>query len=168
MYTKPTVDDFLDAVSISLTNDIMPVLSDEKAQVAVAMMQQLLQCAKQIAHVEQQLMVDEHNEMAAAFRDIGAIVGESDGPAAERIRGRAQSLGGRPDLPAIPDWGTLSAAHGELSQGVVETLDDLDALMTAGNASGTEALLRLRTHLGARTAREVGTYLVAAGMVGRG
>ncbi|MGH2609309.1 MAG: hypothetical protein ACRDHF_09500 [Tepidiformaceae bacterium] len=168
MYSKPTIDDFLDAVSACLNNDIMPVLHDEKAQVSVAMMQQILQCAKQIAHVEQQLMAVEHNEMAATFRDVGAIVGESSGPAADRIRARARALGGRPDMPAIPEWATLSGAHQQLSEGVVQTLDDLDALITAGNPAGSEALLRLRAHLGARTAREFGTYLVGEGMVGRG
>jgi hypothetical protein len=116
MYTKPTVDDFLDAVSVCLTNDIMPELTGEKAQVSVAMMQQLLQCAKQIAHVEQQIMAAEHNEMTATFRDVGALIGESAGPAADRIRSRAQELGGKADVPAPPEWAALSAAYHELSE----------------------------------------------------
>ena len=168
MYTKPTIDHFLDAVSVCLTNDILPDLQGEKAQVSLMMAQQLLQCAKQIAHVEQQIMAAEHNEMSAAFRDIGAIVGESSGPEADRIRARATGLGGRPDIPAIPAWEELSAAYQELSEGIIATLEDLDALITSGNPAATTALLRLREHLGARTAREFGTYLVGAGMVGRG
>lgn len=168
MYTKPTIDHFLDAVSVCLTNDIMPDLQGEKAQVSLAMAQQLLQCAKQIAHVEQQLMAVEHNEMAEMFREVGAIVGESAGPEADRIRARATGLGGRDDIPALPSWEELSSAYNELSEGIIATLDDLDALITAGNPAGNEALQRLRAHLGSRTAREFGTYLVGAGMVGRG
>ncbi|MEX0781059.1 MAG: hypothetical protein WD557_00295 [Dehalococcoidia bacterium] len=168
MYTKPTIDHFLDAVSVCLANDIMPDLQGEKAQVSLAMAQQLLQCAKQIAHVEQQIMAAEHNEMAAMFRDVGAIVGESAGPEADRIRARSQGLGGKDDIPALPAWEELSAAYTELSEGIISTLDDLDALITAGNPAANEALQRVRTHLGARTAREFGTYIVGAGMVGRG
>jgi hypothetical protein len=168
MYTKPTMEDFLDAVSVCLVNDIMPELQSEKAQVAVAMMQGLLQTARQVCHVEQQLMAAEHNEMAAMFRDIGAIIGESAGAEADRIRARSQELGARADMPEIPRWEDLSAAHRELSQGVVDTLTDLDTMLTGGSAAAQDALLRLREHLGARTVREFGTYVVGAGMVGRG
>jgi hypothetical protein len=168
MYTKPTIDHFLDAVSVCLTNDILPDLQGEKAQVSLMMAQQLLQCAKQLAHVEQQIMAVEHNEMAEMYRDVGAVIGESAGPEADRIRARATALGGKPDIPALPPWEELSAAYNELSEGLIATLDDLDAMITAGSAAANEALLRLRTHLGARTAREFGTYLVGAGMVGRG
>lgn len=168
MYVKPSVEDFLDAVNLTLTKEIAPEIQSEKAQVSLAMIQSILQCAKQIAHAEQQIMALEHNEMTAMFRDVGAIVGESAGPEADRVRERAQTLGGKQDLPAMPSWAELSGVYNELSQALVETLTDLDTLIRAGNPAAEQALLRVREHLGPRTAREFGTYMVSAGMVGRG
>lgn len=168
MYVKPSVEDFLDAVNVTLTNEIAPELQSEKAQVSLAMIQSILQCAKQIAHAEQQIMAVEHNEMTAMFRDVGAIIGESAGPEADRLRKRAQDLGGRSELQPIPSWQELSGAYNELSAALVETISDLDTLIRSGNSAGQEALLRVREHLGPRTAREFATYTVSAGMVGRG
>ncbi len=168
MYVKPSVEDFLDAVSLTLAKEIAPELQTEKAQISLAMIQTILQCAKQIAHAEQQIMATEHNEMTAMFREIGAIVGESAGPEADRLRARAHDLGGREDLAPIPSWEELSCAYNELSAAVVATLEDVDGLMRGGHPAGDEALTRVRAHLGPRTAREFGTYMVSAGMVGRG
>ncbi|HEX6032426.1 MAG TPA: hypothetical protein VFY90_13420 [Tepidiformaceae bacterium] len=168
MYSRPSIDDVLDAVSVSLMNDVMPNVTSEKAQTAVVMMQALLQQAKQVVHVEQQLMAAEHNEMTAALRNVGAIIGESAGAEADRIRGRAQQLGSIPDLAPLPAWEELSSAYQDLSQALVDTIDDLDGLIRVGNPVGEQALLRLREHLGPRTAREFGTYTVGAGMAGRG
>lgn len=168
MYSRPSIDDVLDAVSISLVNDVMPNLTSEKAQTAVVMMQGLLQQAKQVVHVEQQMMAAEHNEMTATLRDVGAIVGESAGEEAERIRARAQELGNLPDIAPLPAWEDLNSAYFTLSKALVDTLYDLDALVRAGNSAGEQALLRLREHLGPRTAREFATYTVGAGMAGRG
>jgi hypothetical protein len=167
MYSRPSIDDVLDAVSVSLMNDVMPNVTSEKAQTAVVMMQALLQQAKQVVHVEQQIMAAEHNEMTAALRDIGAIIGESAGAEADRIRGRAQQLGAIPDLAPLPAWEDLNGAYHKLSQALVDTIDDLDGLIRAGNPVGEQALLRLREHLGPRTAREFATYTVGAGMAGR-
>lgn len=168
MYVKPTVDDFLDAVSITLAKEIAPELQTEKAQISLAMIQTILQCAKQIAHAEQQILAAEHNEMTAMFRDVGAIIGESSGPDADRLRARARELGSREDLAPIPAWEELSSTYNELSAAVVATLEDVDGLIRGGNPAGQEALIRVRQHLGPRTAREFGTYMVGAGMVGRG
>jgi hypothetical protein len=68
----------------------------------------------------------------------------------------------------MPSWAELSGVYNELSQALVETLTDLDTLIRAGNPAAEQALLRVREHLGPRTAREFGTYMVSAGMVGRG
>ncbi len=148
MYSRPSIDDVLDAVSVSLMNDVMPNLTSEKAQTAVVMMQGLLQQAKQVVHVEQQLMAAEHNEMTATLRDVGAIVGESAGAEADRIRNRAQELGNLPDIAPLPAWEDLNSAYLTLSKALVDTLHDLDALVGAGNPAGEKALLRLREHLG--------------------
>lgn len=168
MYVKPSVGDFLDAVSVTLAKEIGPELQTEKAQITLAMIQTILQCAKQIAHAEQQIMASEHNEMTELFRDVGAIVGESSGADADRLRSRARDLGSREDLAPIPSWEDLSGAYNELSAAVVSTLEDVDGLMRGGNPAGEEALTRVRAHLGPRTAREFATYMVGAGMVGRG
>lgn len=168
MYNRPSIDDLLDAVSISLQNDILPELASEKAQLAVVLAQSMLQQVKQIVPVQQQLMVLEHNEMVAAFRDIGAIVGETPGPEADRIRARARDLGTLPELAPLPGFAELQATYLRLSEEVVATLDDLDALIRRGEAAAGQALLRLREHLGPRTAREFATYTVGAGMAGRG
>ncbi len=168
MYVKPSVEDFLDAVSLTLAKEIAPELQTEKAQITLAMIQTILQCAKQIAHAEQQIMATEHNEMTELFRDVGAIVGESAEPEADRLRARARDLGGRENLAPMPSWADLSRAYNELSAAVVASLEDVDGLIRAGNAAGETALTRVRAHLGPRTAREFGTYTVSAGMVGRG
>jgi soluble cytochrome b562 len=168
MYTLPSAEDLIEGVMISLQRDVMPELQSQKAQVAVLMMQALLQSARQAIPVQQQIMAAEHNEMTAALRDIAAIIADSAGPEATRIRDRAKTLGQRDDLPAIPAYEELATAYRQLSQSLVDTLDDLDILVREGNTAAEAALTRLRQHLGPRTAREFGTYVVGAGMAGRG
>jgi len=102
MYTTPSIQDMVEGIVVSLNADILPELQSQKAQTCAIMMQTLLQCIAQLAPVQQQLMAAEHNEMTATLRDVAAIVGESGGPEAERIRERAQTLGARPDTAPIP------------------------------------------------------------------
>jgi hypothetical protein len=168
MYTKPNPGDLIDAVMVSLNQDILPELQSQKAQVTCVMMGQILQAVRTAIPVFQQIMAQEHNEMTAVLRDVGAIVGESAGTAADRIRARSQGLGLREDIPVPMAYEDLAAAYKELSEGLVETLDDLDALIRGGSTAADEALLRLREHLGPRTMREVGTYVAGVGMAGRG
>ena len=61
----------------------------------------------------------------------------------------------------------LSVGFGEQLMLIILALT-MVGMLTGGSAAAQEALLRLREHLGARTVREFGTYVVGAGMVGRG
>jgi len=168
MYTTPSIGDMVEGILVSLNNDIVLELHSAKAQTCAVMMQTLLQCIAQLAPVQQQLMAAEHNEMTATFRDVAAIVGESSGAGADRIRERAQTLGALPDTAPIPSYEEIATDHRDLSQGLIATLDDLDELIRAGNTTGEAALQRLRQHLGPRTLQEYGTFVVGQGMAGRG
>lgn len=168
MYTKPNPGDLIDAVLISVDRDILPELQSQKAQVACVMMAQVLQSVRTAIPVFQQIMTQEHNEMTAVLRDVGGIVGETSGPEADRIRQRSQALGVREDIPVPMPYDELAGAYRELSEALVETLNDLDVLIRGGNAAAEQAVLRIREHLGPRTMREVGTYVAGVGMAGRG
>ncbi len=168
MYTTPSVADMIDGVIASLMRDVMPELTSQKAVVALVMAKSLLEGIKQRVPLEQQLMASEHNQMTALYRQMARIVDSFPGDAAERIRERAATLGALADLPVIPNFDDLTAAYRTLSQGLVETLEDLDALIRGGSAEAEEALQEMRTYLGPRTISEFTTYFVGAGMAGRG
>jgi hypothetical protein len=168
MWTSPSTTELIEGILISLNKDILPELQSQKAQTSAVMIQVLLQSIAQKAPVEQQMMAREHNDMTATLRDIATIMGDSPRPAAERIRQRAKDLGQRPDMAEIPSYETISTDHFELSTSLVRTLDDLDELIRGGDETAQKALLRLRAHLGPRTMQEFGTYIVGAGMAGRG
>ena len=168
MFTKPSPADMIDGVIASLNRDIMPELTSQKAVVAVIMMQTLLEGVKQRIPVELQLMATEHNQMVALCRQMAATIGDSAGPAADRMRKRAATLGARAELPPVPAYEELMATYREFSEGLIETLDDLDTLIQAGNARAEAALQELRTYLGTRSVSELTTYMVGAGMAGRG
>jgi hypothetical protein len=168
MYTKPSVGDLIDGVIASLMNDVMPELTSQKAVVALVMTQSLLEGIKQRVPIEQQLMASEHNQMTALYRQMARTVDSVPGAAAERVRQRAASLGALADLPTIPNFDGLGTAYRALSQGLVETLEDLDALIRGGSSEAEDALQEMRTYLGPRTIAEFTTYFVGAGMAGRG
>ena len=168
MFTKPSPADMIDGVIASLNRDIMPELTSQKAVVAVIMMQTLLEGVKQRIPVELQLMATEHNQMVALCRQMAVTIGDSAGPAADRMRKRAATLGARAELPPVPAYEELMATYREFSEGLIETLDDLDTLIQAGNARAEAALQELRTYLGTRSVSELTTYMVGAGMAGRG
>jgi soluble cytochrome b562 len=158
----------IDGVIASLNRDIMPELTSQKAVVAVIMMQTLLEGVKQRIPVELQLMASEYNQMVALYRQMAATIGDSAGPAADRMRKRAVTLGARAEIPVVPAYDEMLTTYREFSEGLVETLDDLDALIQAGNARAEAALQEMRTYLGTRSVSELTTYLVGAGMAGRG
>ncbi len=168
MYTRPGVGDLIDGVIASLMRDVMPELTSQKAVVALVMAQSLLEGVKQRVPIEQQLMASEHNQMTALYREMAATLASAPGEAAERVRQRSAELGARADLPVMPAYDDLAAAYRELSQGLVDTLEDLDRLIRDGSQEAETALTQMRTYLGPRTIAEFTTYFVGAGMAGRG
>lgn len=168
MYTKPSAADMIDGVLASLRNDVMPELTSQKAVVAVVMMQTLLEGVKQRIPVEQQIMAAEHNQMVGLYGQMASTIGAAPGAEADRIRERATTLGAIEALPVLPNYDDLQTAYRELSQGLVETLEDLDVLIQEGNADAETALLQMRTYLGPRVVADFTTYFVGAGMAGRG
>lgn len=168
MLTTPSADDVLEGVIYTLQTDILPNVVTEKAQVEVVMIQAMLQMVRQVIPVFQQNVARECNEMHALYRDMGAIIGESAGEEADRMRARARDFGQRTDFPVIPSYEALVAEHNELSQGLVDCVRDLDAMARAGNEVAEKALQRMRAHLGPRILSDFGTMVVGAGMAGRG
>lgn len=167
MLTHPSSDELLEGCIISLQNDILPNLANEHAQVCTVMMQALLQCVRQRIPVEQQIMAAEHNQMIALFHDLEPLA-NAESTAGKRLRDRARECASRDQLPAPPAFDDVVARYRNLSEAVIDTLDDLDALISEGDPSAQEALLKVRTYLGQRTATDFATLVVGAGMAGRG
>lgn len=168
MFTSPSVAEIIDGVIVALNKDVMPQLQSQKAVVSLVMAQALLEQVKQRVPLEQQIMAAEHNQMTALYRQMAQTLSGAQGTAAERIRARAAELGAREDLPALPAFDDLARAYRELSAGLVATLEDLDALIQAGEPGGEEALTQMRGYIGPRTIADFTTYIVGAGMAGRG
>ncbi|MBI2767220.1 MAG: hypothetical protein HYX53_15090 [Chloroflexi bacterium] len=168
MYTTPSPDELIEGVIVSLANDVMPAVTNAKAQATVAMAQAVLQQVRQTLPIYHQYLADEHNGMTRVFREVAALIGEAPGQAADAIRARARTLGARADYPEVVDPAALMAAHKACSQGLVDTLRDLDTLQRAGSTGAGHALATVRGHLGPRYARDAATLIVGAGMVGRG
>jgi hypothetical protein len=168
MLVTPSLDDLLEGVIVSLQSDILPNLSNPKAIASLGIAQAVIQMVRQALPVQAAQLVEEHNGMAQVLRDVAAAVADVPGPAAEAIRTRGAELGGKADLPAPLALETIAAAHKELGQALVDTLVDLDLLITAGDERAARGLALLREHLAQRAVRDVQTLLVGAGMIGRG
>lgn len=168
MLTTPSIAEVIDGIQISLARDIMPEVQSQNAQTCVVMIQALLQTIAQRVPVEQQLMAAELNQMTATLRDVAGLLAGASGSAADSIRSRAKSLGGREDVPALPAYDEVNAAHRELSQAIVDTLSDVDVLLRAGSEDAERAMERLRQHIAPRTLQEFAVYTIGAGMAGRG
>jgi hypothetical protein len=138
----------------SLREDIAPELPPGRGQVCLMMAQSLLQGAIQRLEGELQILVAEHNEMAALFRALAERLADASGLPAERIRQRGVSLGGCADIPAPVSQKELAETHHRLSQGLIETLTDLDLLLAAGDTRAAEALRLVRGHLALRSGRD--------------
>ena len=134
----------IDGVIASLMRDVMPELTSQKAVVALVMAQSLLESVKQRVPIEQQLMASEHNQMTALYRQMARTVDSVSGAAAEPIAARTRRNPRRHSLtyPCIPNFDDLAPPTGTLSQGLVETLEDLDALIRDGSNEAEEALPR--------------------------
>jgi hypothetical protein len=167
MYTRPSIDDLLEGVIVSLQNDVMPAVGNPKAQATVGMMQAVLQQVRQTLPQYEALLIDEHNAMTRVLKEVAAMLGETPGPDADRIRERANTLGARPDYPEPVDKRELSDAHFACSAALTDTIVDLDALQRQGNTKADEALEKVRAHLAPRYVRDVQVMSLGAGMVGR-
>lgn len=168
MYTTPSPDLLLEGVIIALGNDLMPAVTNPKAQATVAMAQAVLQMVRQTLAHYQEYLVDEHNAMTKVLREVAEAIGPATGPEAERIRARAAGVGAKPDFPTPVDPAIVMDAHHAANLGIVDSMRELDVLQRVGNADADRALQIIRAHMGPRLVRDVETMVVGAGMVGRG
>jgi hypothetical protein len=165
--TSPSIDQLLEGVIISISTDIVPNLVNPKAHATAQMMQSILQGVRQLLPVYDQYLAEEHNQMMGVLRDVAATIGDSSGPAADRIRERASTLGSGDELPIPLDRDAVMTAHRELGLALQANMIDLDELQRAGDGDADTALDVIRGHLGARVVRDVQTFLVGDAMVGR-
>lgn len=168
MNTSPSADDTLAGVIMAIDDEILPALTNPKAQATAVMIQSLLQGLRQTLPVHDRFIVDEHNAMTTTLCETAAMLGDAHGLAADRIRDRATSLGSRADLPVPADPMIARAAHRELGYALEATMIDLDELQRAGVTSADDALQVVRGHFGPRFVRDVATSCVGEGFVGRG
>lgn len=167
MNTSPSIDQLLEGVIISISTDIVPNLGSPKAHATAQMMQSILQGVRQLLPVYDQYLAEEHNQMMMVLCDVAATIGDSSGPAADRIRDRAATLGQGDELPIPLEREAVMAAHRELGLALQANMIDLDELQRAGDTEADAALDVIRGHLGPRMMRDVQTFLVGDGMVGR-
>lgn len=168
MNTSPSVDSILEGLIMAIDDDIIPALVNPKAHASAQMIQSLLQGLRQTLPVMEASLVEEHNDMIRTLHDAGAALGDATGPAADRVRERAATLGSWSDLPAPLDRDEVIAAHTELGRAIEASFRDLDELQRDGVASADEAVQVLRAHLGPRYVREAAAVMVGEGMLGRG
>jgi len=166
--TSPSNDQLLEGVILALRDEIVPHLANPKALATIQMMQSLLQGIRQTLPVVDAYLVDEHNDMITTLNNTATALGEAEGPAADRIRARAATIGQREPLPAPLDGVQLVTAHQELSHAIESTFRDLDELQRSGTASADEAIQVVRSHLAPRYVRQVEAFTVGDGFVGRG
>ena len=158
----------LEGVIVSISTDIVPNLVNPKAHATAQMMQSILQGVRQLLPVYDQYLAEEHNQMMDVLRDVAATIGDSAGPAAERIRDRAATLGQADEVPVPIDRDIVMAAHRALGLALQDDMIDLDELQRAGDTDADVALEVIRAHMGPRLVRDVQTFLVGDAMVGRG
>lgn len=167
MITSPSIDQILEGVLIALDEEIAPAIGNPKALATIQMIQSMLQGVRQTLPVMDAQLVDEHNDMIRTLRDTAAALGDAAGPAADRVRERGATLGARDSLPEPLDRDALVAAHLELGEALEATFFDLDELQRAGVGSADEAVQVVRGHLAPRFIRDVATFCVGEGFVGR-
>ena len=168
MNTSPSIDDLLAGVIQALGDEVLPALTDAKAQATAAMSQSLLQTVRQLLPVFDQCLVEEHNDMIQVLQDASAALDGVDADAARRIGELAASEGARETIPAPPDRDAVIAGHRALTTALGDVVRDLDELQRAGIGQADEALGIVRTHLGPRYLRDAATVTVQGGMIGRG
>lgn len=168
MNTNPKMDDLLEGLIVAIETDILPNVSNAKAYATAKMMQSLIQGIRQQLPVFEAGVIEEHNQMTQVLRDMSDALSGVISPEADRIRERAATLGQLPDLPLKPEWQPIADAHYELGRALESSLTDLDVLQRAGSEQAEKALTIMRTHLGPRYIREVQSFVLGGGMIGRG
>ena len=168
MNTSPSIDDLLAGVIQALGDEVLPALTDAKAQATAAMSQSLLQTVRQLLPVFDQCLVEEHNDMIQVLQDASAALDGVDADAARRIGELAASAGSREPIPAPPDRDAVIDGHRALTTALGDVIRDLDELQRAGIGQADDALNVVRTHLGPRYLRDAATVTVQGGMIGRG
>ena len=171
MMTSPGIDGLIEGVILGIDNELMPFLSNEKAQATAAMMQSILQAVRQVIPIYDHALVEEHNAMTATLRAAADQLLDAIGPDVDRIRDRAATLGQRPDYPMPPDRAEVAEAHCALGRALEATISDLDVVQRSGGAdvaAADEALGIVRAHLAPRYLRDFQTITVGGGFLGRG
>jgi hypothetical protein len=171
MNANPGIDGLIEGVIIGIGNELMPYLSNERAQATAAMMQSILQAVRQLVPAFATCLIEEHNDMTATLRTMAQLLHDVSGPEADRIRERAATLGQLPDLPVPPEMIEIESAHTDLGRALEASISDLDVLQRAGGQDATAAdaaLTALRTHLAPRYLRDFQLLSVSGGMLGRG
>ncbi|MEM7286045.1 MAG: hypothetical protein AAF480_06815 [Actinomycetota bacterium] len=168
MNTSPSIDDLLAGVIQALGDQVLPALTDAKAQATAAMSQSLLQTVRQLLPVYDRCLVEEHNDMIQVLQDASAALAGIDAEAAQRIAATAASEGARDEIPTPPDRDAVIAGHRALTTALGDVVRDLDELQRAGIDQADDALDIVRTHLGPRYLRDAATVTVGGGMIGRG
>lgn len=171
MNSNPGIDGILEGVIIAIGNELMPYLSNEKAQATAAMMQSLLQGVRQMAPAYDTCLIEEHNDMTATLRKMAEALRGVPGQEADHIREQAATLGQLPDLPIPPERAKVESAHLELGRALEASISELDVLQRAGGPNSTaadEALNAIRSHLAPRYLRDFQLISIAGGMLGRG
>ena len=170
MNTSPGIDGLLEGVVLGIGNELMPYLSNEKAQASAAMMQSILQAVRQIIPMFDAALIDEHNAMTVTLRTAAECLAAVTGEEADAVRARASSIGQRADYPAPPDREEVVRAHTDLGRAVEASILDLDVIQREGGAPGAaadEALAVIRAHLAPRYLRDFQAITVGAGFLGR-
>jgi hypothetical protein len=170
MNTSPGIDGLLEGVVLGIGNELMPYLSNEKAQAAAAMMQSILQAVRQTLPIFDAALIDEHNAMTVTLRTAAECLSAVTGAEADALRNRAATLGQRADYPAPPNRDDVIRAHTELGRALEASITDLDVLQREGGApaaAADEALAVIRGHLAPRYFRDFQAITVGAGFLGR-
>lgn len=168
MNTAPSIDQMLEGVLISISTDILPNVVNPKAAATAQMMQSVIQGIRQLLPVYDQYLAEEHNQMMEVLRNVAASIEASSGPAADRIRERATTLGSGDEIAIPPGRDAVMTAHRALGFALQESLFDLDELQRAGDADADAGLDVIRGHMGPRITRDTQTFLVGNALLGRG
>lgn len=170
MNTSPGIDGLLEGVVLGIGNELMPHLSNEKAQASAAMMQSILQAIRQMIPLFDSALIDEHNAMIVTLRSAAECLATVTGDEADAVRDRAASIGQRADYPTPADRDEVARAHTELGRALEASMIDLDTLQRKGGApaaAADEALAVIRAHLAPRYLRDFQAITVGAGFLGR-